>query len=127
MDRPVESRYILKKKGCNRADCFPCTTGSGNCEKNLSRYRITCERCLGAGKSSEYEGETGANGFTRGKEQANGLRLEEEKNALWKHCPIELVEVVGSFQSAMARQVNKRVRIQRSKADCKMNSKNEFQ
>ena len=73
-------------------------------------------------------------GFTRGKEQANGLRLEEENNALWKHCLIEYggekvdfsMEVLGSFQSAMARQVNEGVRIQKSKSDCQMNSKSEF-
>ena len=132
--RSIAKAEPLKKKGCNRADCFPCTTGGGNCERNGSGYRITCERCLEAGKSSEYEGETGANGFTRGKEQANGLRLEEENNALWRHCLIEhggekvdfSMEVLGSFQSAMARQVNEGVRIQRSKADCQMNSKSEF-
>ena len=132
--RSIAKAEPLKKKGCNRADCFPCTTGGGNCERNGSGYRITCERCLEAGKSSEYEGETGANGFTRGKEQANGLRLEEENNALWKHCLIEhggekvdfSMEVLGSFQSAKARQVNEGVRIQRSKADCQMNSKSEF-
>ena len=36
------------------------------------------------------------------------------------------MKVLGSFQSAMARQVNEGVRIKRSKADCLMNSKSEF-
>ena len=48
------------------------------CERNGSGYRR-------AGRVTEYEGETGANGFSRGKEQAGGLRMEEEDNALWKN------------------------------------------
>ena len=97
------------------------------CERNGSGYRR-------AGRVTEYEGETGANGFSRGKEQAGGLRMEEEDNALWKHCQLEhggekvefSMKVLGSFQSSMARQVNEGVRIKRSKADCLMNSKSEF-
>ena len=60
--------------------------------------------------------------------------MEEEDNALWKHCQLEhggekvefSMKVLGSFQSSMARQVNEGVRIKRSKADCLMNSKSEF-
>ena len=62
------------------------------------------------------------------------MRLEEEDNALWKHCTVEhesehvefSMEVLQSFHSSMARQVNEGVRIKRSKADCLMNSKSEF-
>ena len=124
----------LKEKGCKRADCFPCSTGGGNCERNGVGYKICCERCLRAGRCTEYDGESGSNGYSRGKEQAGGLRLEEEDNALWKHCMVEhggekvefSMKVLQSFQSAMARQVNEGVRIKRSKADCMMNSKSEF-
>ena len=124
----------LKEKGCQREDCFPCSTGGGNCERNGVGYKICCERCLRAGRCTEYDGESGSNGYSRGKEQAGGLRLEEEDNALWKHCMVEhggekvefSMKVLQSFQSAMARQVNEGVRIKRSKADCMMNSKSEF-
>ena len=132
--RSMAKAEPLKKKGCQRTDCFPCTTGGGNCERNGSGYRISCESCLMAGKCTEYEGETGNNGYTRGKEQADGLRLKNEENALWKHCMVEhesqhvnfSMKVLESFQSSMARQVNEGVRIKRSKADCLMNSKSEF-
>ena len=87
-----------------------------------------------AGRCTEYKGETGNNGYTRGKEQTDGLRLKNEENALWKHCMVEhesqhvnfSMKVLESFQSSMARQVNEGVRIKRSKADCLMNSKSEF-
>ena len=63
-----------------------------------------------------------------------GHKMEEEDNALWKHCQLEhggekvefSMKVLGSFQSSMARQVNEGVRIKTSKADCLMNSKSEF-
>ena len=30
----------LKRKGCGREDCFPCSTGGGQCTKNGAGYRI---------------------------------------------------------------------------------------
>ena len=132
--RSVAKAEPLKRKGCNRDDCFPCTTGGGNCERNGSGYQISCNRCLMVGRSTKYEGETGSNGYGRGKEQWSGLRLEEEDNPLWKHCTVEhegehvefSMEVLQAFHSSMARQVNEGVRIKRSEADCLMNSKSEF-
>ena len=132
--RSMAKAEPLKVKGCDRDDCFPCTTGGGNCERNGSGYKISCCRCLEAGRCTECEGETGNNGYSRRKEQADGLRLKQEENALWKHCMVEhesqhvnfSMKVLESFQSSMARQVNEGVRIKRSKADCLMNSKSEF-
>ena len=77
----------LKRKGCGREECFTCKSGGGGkCEQNGVGYWIRCESCLLAGKLAQYDGETGANGFTRGGEHQDALRLEDEKNALWKHC-----------------------------------------
>ena len=80
-----------------------------------------------------YEGETGSNGYSRGKEHQNALVLKQEENALWKHCLVAhagervdfSMEVVGNFHSCLVRQVNEGVRIKRSKAEL-MNSKAEF-
>ena len=125
----------LKKRGCERADCFICTSGgAGNCEKNGSGYLVTCETCLRAGRLSCYCGETGSNCYVRGKQHKSGLRLKDEGNALWKHCLVAhdgeeaefSMKQTGVFQSCMARQVNEAVRIEMSKADCLMNSKSEF-
>ena len=99
-------------------------------EKNGAGYRITCKRCL---QVVAYEGETGSNGYSRGKEHECALEQKQEENALWKHCLVahegEKVEfsmqVVGTFQSCLVRQVNEGVRIKRSKAEL-MNSKGEF-
>ena len=79
-------------------------------------------------------GETGRNGYTRGNEHLDALRLEDEENPLWKHCLVEhggvkavfSMKVVGRFYSCLVRQVNEAVRIEMSEADCVMNSKAEF-
>ena len=34
--RSMAKAEPLKKKGCERDDCFPCTTRGGNCERNGS-------------------------------------------------------------------------------------------
>ena len=124
----------LKHKGCGRDECFSCSTGGGKCEKNGVGYRITCDTCQLAGRSAQYDGETGSNGFSRGKEHDDALRLEDEGNALWKHCMLEhnsvrqnfTMKCLGGFRSCLERQVNEAVRIEMSKAECVMNSRAEF-
>ena len=124
----------LKTKGCDREDCFPCSTGGGQCRKNGAGYRIRCETCHMDGKVTLYEGETGRNSYTRGLEHKSAIRLEDEENALWKHCLIEhggqpaefSMKVVGVHRSCLVRQVNEAVRIMISEVGCVMKSKSEF-
>ena len=124
----------LKRQKCDREDCFIFTTGKGNCEKNCVGYEVKCETCHMDGRKTVYEGETGKNGYTRGAEHQDSLRLKDEENALWKHCMVEhggvrakfSMKVCGRFHSCLVRQVDEAVRIDSSKADCLMNSKTEF-
>ena len=109
---------------------------AGNALKHLAKSEpeIQCETCRRAGKASWYDGETGCNSYTRGKQHAAALRLEDEENALWKHCLVEhegvkaefSMKQTNVFNSCLARQVNEAVRIEMSTADCVMNSKAEF-
>ena len=125
----------LKTPGCGRDDCFPCRSSKpGKCEKNGVGYKIQCETCKRDGKLSLYDGETGCNCYTRGKQHQNALRLRDEENALWKHCLVEhdgaeaefSMKQTNVFKSCLTRQVNEAVRIEMSTADCVMNSKAEF-
>ena len=125
----------LKVKSCKREDCFICTTSeAGKCEKNGIGYSIRCDTCLRAGKVMNYEGESGKNGYTRGRQHLDSLRRRDEENALWKHCIVEhngelaefSMKTIGVFSSCLARQINEAVRIAMSKSDCIMNSKSEF-
>jgi hypothetical protein len=121
--RSIAKAEPLKAKGCKRADCFPCSSSGGNCERNGSGYRIICKTFQLDGIDSVYEGETGRNGYTRGKEHVDALTLEDEENALWKHCLVQnngekavfSMEVLGIFYTCLVRQVNEGVKIQRSK------------
>ena len=124
----------LRIQSCGRNECFPCQSGGGKCEKNGTGYRIVCLTCQAAGKVSEYEGETGRNGYTRGAEHLSALRLEDEENALWKHCQIAhdgtqaefSMKVLKVHRTPMVRQINEAVRIIISKAECLLNSKSEW-
>ena len=80
----------LSPKGCNREDCFPCSSGGGgDCSKSCSAYRIECEECAKSDLKAVYEGETGSNCYSRGLEHVEGLSKEKEDNPLWKHCQIQ--------------------------------------
>ena len=86
------------------------------------------------GRSAIYEGETSRNAFTRGMEHLDALRLQDEENALWKHCLVVQdgieaqfsMQVVGVYRTPLVRQVDESVRIIISKAECVMNSKSEW-
>ena len=120
----------LRSKNCGRQDCFCCRTGGGNCEKNGAGYRISCLSCR---SEVAYEGETGSNGYSRGKEHEAALAHKQEENALWKHCLVAhegqrvefSMKVVGNFHSCLVRQMNEGVRIKRFKTEL-MNSRAEF-
>ena len=125
----------LRSVGCDREDCFVCTTGEGGkCQKNGSGYRIQCLTCQRDGVSTLYEGETARNAYTRGLEHADAIRLKDEENALWKHCLMKhggveaefSMEVTGVHRTPLVRQVNEAVRIVIMNADCVMNSKSEW-
>ena len=133
-NKSVAKAEPLKSKVCGRENCFPCISGGGNCQKNSSGYRVTCLSCQRAGISSIYEGETGKNGFTRGLEHLAVLRLEDEENAMWKHCLVQHdglqaefeMKILRTFNSCLERQVNEAVRIVITKAYIILNSKSEF-
>ena len=52
--RSIAKADPLKAKGCKMADCFLCSSGGGNCERN--GYRIICKTCQLDGINSVYEG-----------------------------------------------------------------------
>ena len=97
-------------------------------------YRISCLECPDDGLVTEYEGETGRNGCSRGLEHQSGLRNEDESNPLWKHCTIQHDErkvnfkmnVLKTFKHPLVRQNDEGVIVKFSRADILMNSKSEF-
>ena len=87
--RPLKS--ILKKTNpfkedrCNRQDCFiGSSEGSGQCDRANITYTIECE--LTCKNKGVYCGETGENGYTRGKEHLDQHENKNENSVLWRHC-----------------------------------------
>ena len=125
----------LSQKGCQREDCFPCSSGGGgDCSKSCSAYSIECEECLKLDLKAVYQGEIGRNCYSRGLEHLDGLSKEKEDNPFWKHCQIQhgglkvkfKMICLKSFKTAFLRQINEGVRIACCEADMCMNSKSEF-
>ena len=83
----LQTSNPFRKKNCGRNDCFVCTTSNiGNCNTEGISYDIKCqgENC---NKSDDYRGESAHNGYTRGKDHLQYLRLRSKKNSpLWRHC-----------------------------------------
>ena len=83
----LQTSNPFRKKNCGRNDCFVCTTSNiGNCNTEGISYHIECqgENCT---KNDVYKGESTHNGYTRGKEHLQYLRLRNRKNSpLWRHC-----------------------------------------
>ena len=76
--------------------------------------------------------ETGRNGFIRGSEHLDALRLEDSENASWHHVVDHNEEraefsmtVLKIHRTALVIQINEAIRIIISKAEFIMNSKTE--
>ena len=105
---------------CGSEECFPCRGDrGGDCRKQGVTYRLTCTTCQEEGNSSKviaaYEGETGRNGFDRGKEHLAKLKKKcEENSVLWLHSLHHhdgrddikyTMQVTGVFREPLDRQL----------------------
>ena len=67
----------MGRRKCGRARCFPCLgSKGGNCWREEVTYSLWCEEC--GEKVAAYQGETGRNGFTRGREHLENLEAKNE-------------------------------------------------
>ena len=125
---------------CGQPGCFmevgddESATHGARHDKAGAVYKVTCSACT----SSEYWGETGHSGYTRGCEHLNDIRLKRtEKSALAKHLQeyhptdagnpdIFRCSVVKTFKKPMYRQITEGVKIRNSQADILMNSRDEW-
>ena len=131
----------FKKKACrNQKDCMVCSgSNPGACRDSGVTYQINC-----LGKNSEdpeiecgalYIGETGRNGFTRGKQHLDDYRKKTEGSALWKHCMASHGGIEQQFEMKIndrsrndptKRQILEAVRIRNNPVENLMNGKSEW-
>ena len=118
----------FKRKECNLQECFICSTSrKGNCRRTGVTYKITCKgNCNGF----VYNGETHANGFTRGEEHSSDYRSKRVSSIMWKHCVKEHEGVEQEFEmeivdnvrnDPMLRQILESVRINKTSVSGRMN------
>ena len=73
------------REKCQTGECMICDTkGGGNCRSKEITYEITCKGC-----KSGYDGQSGRNGFTRGREHVKLAKSEDpkvrEKSFMYRH------------------------------------------
>ena len=119
-------------------NCIVCKSNNKttNCKLTNVGYSIICKLCKERGKDRTYEGETCRNTYIRGKEHVKEYEKKSETSVMYKHARTEhaneeekvefQMRVVGRFKTAMNRQIDESVRIQRKNKKTLLNSKSEY-
>ena len=155
--RLLQKNNPFAKKVCGKDDCMICRgNGKGSCRETGITYKIECmgipereiRRSTDAGEQyntdgerttceagGTYNGETGRNGYTRGKKHAEEYQKELEGSAMWKHCVQHHGSERQNFRmqvqdrvrnDATKRQIMEAVRIGRLRDEQQMNSRGEW-
>ena len=75
MQKKLQTNNPFAKKHCGEKQCFSCDgKKSIKCRKQGVGYDFSCKECTKVKIDSNYIGETGRNGFTRGKEHREALK-----------------------------------------------------
>ena len=126
---------------CQDQECFPCSSSVGSpklsCRTPGILYRIVCSVCEDSGKKVVYFGESGQNGYSRGRKH-----LQDFKSGMTSHCMTIHMKVhhpnlprsasyfkmipVKSFRSPLERQVSEALSINNAEVDLVMNSGSEW-
>ena len=133
MKRLLQKNNPFGKAKCIDGTCFVCdTTGSGDCRKSGVTYEI---KCKGDCNEHLYEGETHANGFTRGNEHLNHYHHQYAHSTLLKHCvkvhngelqEFEMRVVDYSQDDPLMRQIKEAMNINEVPEDRRMNDRREW-
>ena len=131
MEKMLRRSNPWSGENCGRADCFPCKGGEGGtCWREGITYTLYCEEV------AAYFGESGRNGYTRGKEHfEKKLAKDEDNSVLWLHSlhhhqgRVDInytMQVTGSYTEPLDRQTMERVQISSFKGPVLMNRRNEM-
>ena len=126
--------YPWSPQNCGSEDCFLCTTNTNvnwSCRKPVVGYRIICTLCETNGVVAQYQGESGRNLFTRGKEHLREFRGKSSSNCMVIHSRTHhegsdqftyKMEATGFFRTPLDRQLDESIRLKFSGADIMLNS-----
>jgi hypothetical protein len=131
--RMLQKNDPFRRQKCGDAKCKICnTTGKGNCRRNGITYKLTCK---GDCEGFVYKGETHKNGYSRGGEHDNELRLRIDNSVMWKHClkehggamvefDMEVIDYVRNDPTL--RQVTEAIRINETPMEKRINDAMEW-
>ena len=107
-----------------------------NCKVANIGYSIICQTCKERNIEKTYEGESCRSGYLRQLEHVRDFNNRNERSPMFKHVEKEhshekdsvkfKMKIVGRFKSAMNRQIDEGLRIQRKSPHSLLNSKAEF-
>ena len=134
----IAKNYPWRFEGCGSDQCFHCTTNENptiSCRTPGVGYTITCTVCGSGGLLAQYQGESGKNMFSRGKDH-----LREFKGRVTSNCMVihsnkhhngsrELTYVMkptSTFKTPLDRQLDESMRLKFSSASIIMNSGSEW-
>ena len=109
LDQLLSKSYPWTTPTCQDVRCFPCSSAPPGRPPKIScrtpgvGYRITCLLCKEAGRDSAYEGETGRNGHTRGREHLRDLTTGSRASPLVSHHTLHHSGTQPRFQMAILR------------------------
>ena len=136
MSTLLSNRTPWKKERCGREDCPPCETKPGSCRTLNPVYKITCLDCASIGKQTHYIGESSRSLYDRTREHVQALRDKNAKYAVTKHWleahkdlenpPKYQFKVLGSYLTAIQRQISEGLAIESHDPETLINGKGEY-
>ena len=131
----IARNYPWSFEGYDSEECFHCKTNQKptiSCRRPGVGYTITCTLC---GVLAQYQGESGRNMFSRGKDHLREFRGRVSSNCMvihsnrYHHGSRDLtykMEPTGVFNTALDRQLDESMRLKFSSASIILNSGSEW-
>ena len=122
-------------EGCGRDNCFVCRSKPGRCQREGAVYTLTCEECGMRGIQACYFGELSRSSFLRGLDHQTTLKNKDDSSSLWKHSVehhnaredvVYTMKVIRNQPTALTRQIEESVALDKKKVHVLMNSKGEW-
>ena len=122
-------------EGCGRDNCFVCRSKPGRCQREGAVYTLECGECEARGIKASYFGETARSSFLRGLSHQALLKDKDDSSPLWKHSVehhdarenvVYTMKVMRNHPTALTRQIEESVAIDKKKVHVIMNSKGEW-
>ena len=141
VDSILSKSYPWPTLYCEDPKCFPCSTADQSrpprwsCRTPGVAYRVTCLLCKETDNTSTYEGESGRNAYSRGKEHLRDLTNNSKESPLVNHQqkvhpgqPHKFrMTILKTFRQALDRQIEEATRIEETGENpLQMNSRSEW-